>query len=131
MSKWSALHYLLSNVATSVAMTDRDIMRKYAAMVEDETLRKRILSQIESELELTRQMIEQLYGGPLAERRPNIQRMMTLRTAGLRILHEQQIRLLTAWRGHHEAGEREAAERLVPELLLTVNAIASGLGTTG
>jgi phosphoenolpyruvate carboxylase len=131
MSKWSALHYLLSNVATSVAMTDEEIMRKYAAMVEDESLRKRILSQIESELALTREMIEQLYGGPLAERRPNIQRMMSLRTAGLRILHEQQIRLLSAWRSHHGAGQSDVADRLVPELPLTVNAIASGLGTTG
>jgi len=131
MTKWSALHYLLSNVATSVAMTDEEIMRKYAAMVEDESLQKRILSQIESELELTREMIEQLYGGPLAERRPNIQRMMSLRTAGLRILHEQQIRLLSAWRSHHGAGQSDVADRLVPELLLTVNAIASGLGTTG
>jgi phosphoenolpyruvate carboxylase len=131
MSKWSALHYLLSNVATSVAMTDQEIMRKYAAMVEDESLRKRILSHIESELALTREMIEQLYGGPLAERRPNIQRMMSLRTAGLRILHEQQIRLLSAWRSHHGAGQSDVADRLVPELLLTVNAIASGLGTTG
>jgi phosphoenolpyruvate carboxylase len=57
--------------------------------------------------------------------------MMSLRTAGLRILHDQQIRLLTAWRGHHRSGASEVADRLVPELLLTVNAIASGLGTTG
>jgi len=131
MSKWSALHYLLSNVATSVAMTDREIMRKYAGMVECPEVRERILGPIESELELTREMIELLYGGPLAERRPNIQRMMSLRTAGLRILHDQQIRLLTAWRGHHRSGASEVADRLVPELLLTVNAIASGLGTTG
>jgi phosphoenolpyruvate carboxylase len=57
--------------------------------------------------------------------------MMSLRTAGLRILHEQQIRLLSAWRSHHGAGQSDVADRLVPELPLTVNAIASGLGTTG
>ena len=131
MSKWSALHYLLSNVATSVAMTDREIMRRYAGMVANTEVRERVFGLIESELELTRQMIEQLYGGPLAERRPNIQRMMSLRTAGLRVLHDQQIRLLTAWREHHRTGASDVAERLVPELLLTVNAIASGLGTTG
>jgi phosphoenolpyruvate carboxylase len=56
---------------------------------------------------------------------------MSLRTAGLRILHEQQIRLLSAWRSHHGAGQSDVADRLVPELPLTVNAIASGLGTTG
>lgn len=131
MSKWSALHYLLSNVATSVAMTDREIMRKYAGMVENSDVRENILGLIESELELTRDMIESLYGGPLAERRPNIQRMMSLRNAGLRILHDQQIRLLKDWRNHHRTGAHEVAEQLVPELLLTVNAIASGLGTTG
>ena len=76
-------------------------------------------------------MIELIYGGPLAERRPNIQRMMNLRSRGLRVLHQQQISLLKMWRSYHKMNQPQAAEQLIPQLLLTVNAIASGLGTTG
>ncbi len=128
---WAPLHYLLSNVATSLAATDLDIMRDYAAMVEDDSLRQRCMTMIESELACTQAMIEKVYGGPLAERRPNIQRMMLLRSTGLRVLHHQQISLLKMWRSYHRMNQPHSAEELIPQLLLTVNAIASGLGTTG
>jgi phosphoenolpyruvate carboxylase len=131
MTTWAPVHYLISNVATSIAATDKEIMHAYAAMVEDVGLRQRCMGLIESELELTREMVEKIYGGPLAERRPNIQRMMNLRNAGLRVLHQQQIDLLRMWRSYHRMQQPQAAEQLIPQLLLTVNAIASGLGTTG
>jgi phosphoenolpyruvate carboxylase len=89
------------------------------------------MSRIEAELSLTQAMIEEIYGGPLSERRPNIQRMMNLRSSGLRVLHQQQISLLKMWRSYHRMQQPKAAEDLIPQLLLTVNAIASGLGTTG
>jgi len=76
-------------------------------------------------------MIELVYGGKLADRRPNVQRMMQLRSTGLRVLHDQQISLLKMWRSYHRMNQPQAAEQLIPQLLLTVNAIASGLGTTG
>jgi len=131
MTTWAPVHYLISNVATSIAATDKEIMHAYAAMVEDTSLRQRCMGLIESELELTREMVEKIYGGPLAERRPNIQRMMNLRNAGLRVLHQQQIDLLRMWRSYHRMQQPQSAEQLIPQLLLTVNAIASGLGTTG
>jgi phosphoenolpyruvate carboxylase len=53
-----------------------------------------------------------------------------LREAGLRTLHTQQIALLRKWRAEQSAGEDQSEETLLP-LLLTVNAIASGLRTTG
>ncbi len=128
---WAPLHYLISNVATSVSAVDLEVMQRYADLVEDKSLRDRIMGPIESELILTREMIERLYGGPLVEQRPNVQRMINLREAGLRILHGQQIELLKTWRAYMKMGEVKQAEALTPRLLLTVNAIASGLGTTG
>jgi phosphoenolpyruvate carboxylase len=86
---------------------------------------------IEAELDRTSRMIELVYGGKLADRRPNVQRMMQLRSTGLRVLHDQQISLLKMWRSYHRMNQPQAAEQLIPQLLLTVNAIASGLGTTG
>jgi phosphoenolpyruvate carboxylase len=35
------------------------------------------------------------------------------------------------WRSYHRMQQTKEAEQLIPQLLLTVNAIASGLGTTG
>jgi len=131
MSQWAPCHYLLSNVATSLAATDLEIMQAYAQMVEDPALRDSFMTTIQSELIRTREKIEWLYDGPLSERRPNIQRMMNLRSSGLRVLHRQQIDLLKMWRSYHRMQQTKEADQLIPQLLLTVNAIASGLGTTG
>jgi phosphoenolpyruvate carboxylase len=131
MSQWAPLHYLISNVATSLAATDLEIMRSYAGMVDDAELRSRCMNLIESELALTSRMVETIYGGSLAQRRPNVQRMMNLRASGLRVLHQQQIGLLKMWRSYHRMQATNEADKLIPQLLLTVNAVASGLGTTG
>jgi phosphoenolpyruvate carboxylase len=131
MTSWAPLHYLISNVATSLTACDLSVMRSYAGMVDDEKLRKSCMDPIEAELDRTSRMIELVYGGKLADRRPNVQRMMQLRSTGLRVLHDQQISLLKMWRSYHRMNQPQAAEQLIPQLLLTVNAIASGLGTTG
>lgn len=131
MTSWAPLHYLISNVATSLTACDLNVMRSYAGMVDDEKLRKSCMDPIEAELDRTSRMIELVYGGKLADRRPNVQRMMQLRSTGLRVLHDQQISLLKMWRSYHRMNQPQAAEQLIPQLLLTVNAIASGLGTTG
>jgi phosphoenolpyruvate carboxylase len=131
MNRWAPSHYLLSNVATSLAATDLEIMKAYASMVQEDALRRSFMETIQGELHRTREKIEHIYGGPLSERRPNIQRMMNLRSSGLRVLHYQQIDLLKMWRSYHRMQQTKEAEQLIPQLLLTVNAIASGLGTTG
>lgn len=87
--------------------------------------------QIAAEFERTRQMLERVYGGTLAERRPNIHGMLQMRREALRTLHRQQIVLLRRWRELRQRGDHDEAASLLPHLLLTVNAIASGLGTTG
>jgi len=127
---WPPLHYIISNAATSLATADLALMREYASLVEDAAVRGRILGMIEQEYERTRALLELLYGGPLAERRPNVARPLHMRQAALRVLHAQQIALLRRWRtlGPDDSAQSEA---LVLELLVTVNAIASGLGTTG
>jgi phosphoenolpyruvate carboxylase len=127
---WPPLHYIISNAATSLATADPALMREYAGLVDDQAVRERILGMIEQEYERTRAMLEQLYGGPLAERRPNVQRPLSVRQEALRVLHSQQIDLLRRWREQRQSGA-EQADALVLDLLVTVNAIAGGLGTTG
>ena len=125
---WPPLHYAISNSATSFASTDREVMAEYASLVVDDDIRTSVLDQILAEHDVTRSAFERIYGGPLADRRPNAEAILRPRRAGLRVLHRRQVALLDEWR-HTQAGDD--ADELVPPLLATVNAIASGLGTTG
>jgi len=126
---WSPLHYIISNIATSVATADLNIMEAYAGLVEDNTLRKHMMKLIQEEYRRTQQMLEHIYSGPLAQQRPNIQHFLDLRQEGLKVLHHQQIRLLKLWRGNKHSPNSE--DEILPKILLTVNAIANGLRTTG
>ena len=122
---WPPLHYIISNAATSIAMTDLDVMERYAGLVADGSLRADMMGRIREERERTIMVLEEIYGGPLQARRPNIARTLELREPALRLLHRRQIRLLGEWR------TRPDDELLLGDLLATVNAIAGGLGSTG
>ncbi len=124
------LYYVLTNVETNIASADRDIMQEYAAMVEDTAARDAILPVILGEFERTHRMMSEVFGGTLEQRRPRMLKTLGLRADALRILHRQQIALLKKWRAARAAGSADT-ERLQPKILLSVNAIASGLRTTG
>jgi phosphoenolpyruvate carboxylase len=128
---WAPLHYALSNVATCVAAADLDVMAQYAALVEDADVRGRIWRFIAEEFERTKRMLEAIYGGRLEERRPNIHDSVNRRREPLRALHRHQIAMLREWRELRRIGDADAASALLTRLLLSVNAIASGLGATG
>ena len=84
-----------------------------------------------AEWETTREMLEKLRGVPMSERRPRMLRTLQLRAEALKVLHFQEIDLLTRWRILRKNGDEPAADKMLPELLLSINAIASGLRTTG
>jgi len=132
LTSWPPLRYLINNVSTSILTADLEIMRSYADLVGDAALRDRVFGIIEAEYRRTQRMLEQLFAVPLEQRRPLISKMLALRQPGLARLHRQQVTLLRRWREVRAQGGDEAAasEALVP-LLVTVNAIASGLRTTG
>jgi phosphoenolpyruvate carboxylase len=125
------LYYVLTNVESSIASTDLDIMRAYAGLVEEEEIRGRIFDMIWEEWTRTRAMLQELRAKPTAQRRPRMLRTLQLRAEALRLLHLDQIRLLKRWRAAHKEGREAEAEGMLPELFLSVNAIASGLRTTG
>jgi phosphoenolpyruvate carboxylase len=128
---WPFLHYVITNIESSIASTDRDLMRAYANLVDDAAVRDRIFGIILTEWELTREMLDRMRGGAMAARRPRMWKTLELRAEALRILHLQQIELLSRWRGLQTRGDEDAANALLPDVLLSVNAIASGLRTTG
>jgi phosphoenolpyruvate carboxylase len=125
------LYYVLTNVESSIASTDLDLMRAYAGLVENEEIRTRIFNMIWEEWTRTRAMLQELRGQPTAQRRPRMLKTLQLRAEALRLLHLDQIRLLSRWRAARKEGHDAEAEAMLPELFLSVNAIASGLRTTG
>jgi phosphoenolpyruvate carboxylase len=128
---WPFLHYVLTNIESSIASADVDLMTSYASLVEDAALRERLLGLILTEFDLTKKMMEKLRGKSMAERRPRMHKTLEIRAEALRVLHSQEIALLKQWRGLRQAGDEAAAEQMLPDLLLSINAIASGLRTTG
>ncbi|HEX8985845.1 MAG TPA: phosphoenolpyruvate carboxylase [Bryobacteraceae bacterium] len=128
---WPFLSYLLHNVEFSVEAADHGIMAEYAALVEDEDVRSRSLGLIFEEHERTRRALRELFGGNTAERRPRLVKAIALRREALLRLHREQIALLGEWRGALREGRTSDADRILPDLLVTVNAIAGGLKTTG
>ena len=76
-------------------------------------------------------MLAACFDRPTMNRRPRAAKTLALRADALRILHREQIELLARWRALQAAADESGAKRMLPELLLSVNAIASGLRTTG
>lgn len=130
LREWPFAYYVLTNAETNLSSTDQNIMRDYAALVEDEATREQIFGIISDEWHRTREMLGRLRGAPIDERRPRMSKTLKLRADALRILHAQQIELLREWRGVLKE-DADAADELLPNLLLSINAIASGLRTTG
>ena len=125
------LRYVLTNIESSLVSANTDLMRSYAGLVEDTAVRDRFLGTILSEYEATRSIIDELFHGTFAERRPRLAYTLNIREEPLKVLHQQQIALLREWRGLVAAEKTEAADAMVTDLLISINAIASGLRTTG
>ncbi|NJO55866.1 MAG: phosphoenolpyruvate carboxylase [Rhodospirillales bacterium] len=58
-------------------------------------------------------------------------RTIALREPALDVLHHEQIRLLREWRQVRNQEGGQASEDLLNRLLVLVNALSRGLGTTG
>jgi phosphoenolpyruvate carboxylase len=125
------LSYVLTNVETNLASANTELMSEYAGLVEDTSIRQTFLTRILNEFERTKLLLAELFDGPMEQRRPRMAKTLGIREAPLHVLHQQQIMLLREWRAHLAAGREAEANALLPKLLLSINAIASGLRTTG
>lgn len=133
IGEWHFLKYAILNIETGVHSANEKMMVKYAELVEDPTIREGFLSLILTEYHQTQDMLTALFSGKEAgERRPKMSQTIAMRARSLETLHNHQIRLLRQWRDaiRGNASDSEKEKQLIP-LLLTVNAIASGLRTTG
>jgi len=123
--------YVLTNIESSLVSANEDIIRAYCDLVPDVELRDRFMNVVLEEYKRTKSVLAEIFKGPFESRRPRLAYTLAIREEPLRILHIQQVALLKMWRGKQAAGDTAGAEAMVPDLLLSINAIASGLRTTG
>ncbi len=123
--------YIITSASSSVAIADTKIMKAYTSLVKDRSIAALCLEKVLDEYDRTRSMLELLYGHSLAERRPRMYTMIGFRSERLEPLHMMQIDQLQKWRKLKKEGQEKAAGEMLPDMLLVLNAIASGLGTTG
>ena len=128
---WPPLRYMLKNASTSVLASNRSMMRLYGGLVTDKKLRALFLNRILAEHSLARKMLDELSGSKLSEGRPRLRKVIALRESAIYLLHEQQVALLKDWRKKVADGDRKEADALLPQMLLSLNAIAAGLQATG
>ncbi len=126
---YKLLSYVLHNVEITIYSANEEIMKDYATLVEDETLRQTFMKPILEEFHKTRALLSEIFGGSIEERRPHVSKTIALRHSGLPLLHKMQIQQIRQWRKVPEVQQRD--EKTLEMLLVTVNAIASGLRNTG
>ncbi|MDP4021454.1 phosphoenolpyruvate carboxylase [Methylobacterium sp. NEAU 140] len=123
------LRLVLDEVEKTLLMVDLDIARAYAGLVPDATVRDRIFAMIEAEYRLTREMVLRVSGGAeLAERFPLFRGRLKGRLPTLNQVGREQVELLARYRAETDETRREAVKSA---LLLSINCIAVGFGSTG
>lgn len=128
INSWPVAKYIFTNIETSISSADLKIMKDYASMVENESLRNFFLNIIEEEYHLTKKMLNDLFDGNMEDRRPGLLSTLKYRSEPLKLLHKSQLYLLTKFRSVENEKEKND---LLPRLLQSINAIAAGLRTTG
>ncbi|MBY0261391.1 MAG: phosphoenolpyruvate carboxylase, partial [Phycisphaerales bacterium] len=117
-------------VEAMLARADAGVMHQYAALDTDAARRARSMALVENELALSRGWLERLMGSRIESRRPRTASSSARRERALRTLHARQAMLLREWRAARDTQSPEEGP-LLRRVLLSVNAIASGLQTTG
>jgi len=115
---------IVDEAEKTLAYVDLDIARAYADLVADPWIRNELVSLVADEYHRTVDAVRRLTGASaLAERFPQFRERLSRRLPTLNQVSHQQIELLRRYR----AGQEEA----LPALLLSINCIAAGFGTTG
>jgi phosphoenolpyruvate carboxylase len=123
---WAFFRGLLSNMDMVLSKTDMGIASRYAELVPDEELRKKIFGEIETEWQRTVDMLFAITGAStLLADNPTLARSLTTRTPYIDPLNHLQVALLH----RHRAGD--ANEKVKRAIHLTINGIAAGLRNSG
>jgi phosphoenolpyruvate carboxylase len=129
-SEWPFFATLISNLDMVIAKSDMAIAARYAGLVEDKKLGKRIFARIEAEWERTRAALTLITGE--ADRlasNPALARSIAHRFPYLDPLNHLQVELMRRYRASrkNDAG----LERVQRGIHISINGLAAGLRNTG
>ena len=117
---------IVRNVELALAKADFDIARLYATLVEDEGLRDRVFTTLETEFTRTREMVLAVTGQTeLLEKNQVLANSIRLRNPYVDPMSLLQLELLRRKRGG------ESSEELDRAITATINGISAGLRNTG
>jgi phosphoenolpyruvate carboxylase len=120
---------IVDEVEKTLLQVDLTIAREYAQLIEDATLRDAIFHRLEEEHHLTARMLLEVSGGrEIAERFPQLRARLARKLPSIAQANRQQVQLLRRYRG---ARNEQGKEALKVPLLLSINCIAGGFGSTG
>ncbi len=123
---WPFFRSVLSNLDMVLAKTDLAIASRYAELVPDEALRKRVFGDISAEWHRTRRALAAITGhDELLADNPTLARSIRNRFPYLDPLNHLQVELLRRYR----AGDTD--ERTKRAIHLTINGVAAGLRNSG
>jgi phosphoenolpyruvate carboxylase len=116
---------ILDDVERTLLQVDMSIAGEYAELVQDESVRREVFSQVNAEFGLTSRMILAISGGAcIGERFPQFRRRLARRLKTINQVSREQVHLL---RAHRSDGNDEVRTAL----LRSINCAAAGLGATG
>src|SRR5207244_3583353 len=113
----------------TLAYVDLDLAREYAELVADPRPRQEIFTLVTDEYHRTVEVVRRLTGcTELAGRFPQFRQRLASRLPTLNQVNRHQIELLRRYRA---AAPDKAPDEPLAALLLSINCIAAGFGTTG
>jgi phosphoenolpyruvate carboxylase len=122
---------IIRNVEMALAKADFGIARLYASLVEDEALRNRVFTTLETEFNLTHRMILEITKQKsLLETNPVLNRSIRLRNPYVDPMSLIQVELIRRKRTAAANGELDSPE-LNRAISATINGISAGLRNTG
>ena len=120
---------VIDEAEKTLLQVDLGLAREYAGLVKDASLREAVFGTLEREFLLTRDMLLRVSGGrEIAERFPQLRARLARKLPSIAQVNRQQIELLRRYRAAESDQERDAFKA---PLLLSINCIASGFGSTG
>lgn len=128
--KHSLFRLILDGVEKTLLLVDMEVAGKYVELVTNPEYRDNIFTDIKTEYELTTKMVLQITGeDQLCDRFPNFKRHFFRRLDSLNQVGIKQVELVKNFRNEELKGN-EKQDILIP-LLLSINCVAAGIGSTG
>ncbi|MGH7538260.1 MAG: phosphoenolpyruvate carboxylase [Gemmatimonadales bacterium] len=120
---------IIDEVEKTLAYMDLGLAQEYAGLVTDPGVRDGVFACLEEEYHRTVAVVRRVIGGgEIAERFPQFRLRLARRLPTLNQVNRQQIELLRRFRA---AGGGTAQDNHLAALLLSINCLAAGFGTTG